>query len=865
MVVPEGLEVVVDSRFESPLYWLRADGTVSFDTTTNTRLTVETLVVSPTGSLVMGTNDNPIAEGVSARLVFSDSGPLSFGFDPTLVSRGLISFGTVSIVGTEVTGYAPITGATAGSSTFTLQSFVTGWKPGDRLVLPGLDPTRTTDDEERTILSIADDLVTIDAPLKFNHTSNDGSFDSLAANVSRNAILESQIVDNNNRRGHVLLTGSSEVNIANAGFYGLGRTDKRKDFTESLDPTSSADADSLNINNRHALYIVDRGTDSTNVTGSAVVDSPGFGVAIARSSVNVQFNVAFDVAGAAFMVEDATSSGTLRDNLAIKSEGSKLGIDKRALSGDFGHSGHGFFVMSALMDFSGNTAWSQRAAGIVLYLPGVTQSFTTFADNNTYFSSGGLEVHRYTPSTGTTLTRFDAIGNRARAVSLVASGNLVFEGGLLQATAQASTAGKLTGEGFVTDSKSTGVRLANLDIRNFETGFLAPQLGASALDGVTFSNVVNIHIKRALEDGRSLLIDDTVVFQTAAGKTERTPYHVFIDLTVQPEKGDIASVFDPKSAWIGNIQRQLTSGESLRYYLAELAHDYVPFASGDSPTTTPQAFLDKTNAELLAEFGLTTGGVIAPEDAITDELGNALVSSSAPTLAPRLQQLSPRYTSNPTKYRLSYRDLDGKRVTEKTTPLVAGWNVLTRDVAGVKVSFMVFADVQTPAFQLTTPLRINPVDLARGIKIAGAITDDSFGTMKFSKHLKDLDKLPQTVGEEGLPVVSPSFTVKDRAGNSLLVNVTVTIDPNAPLQKQTKLNLANRKLSATLLALLDSTSAPLFSQLTLGQVNSLSQAMSTGESLLGGSADITKTLSTAASHASKEISKETSKLVSKIF
>jgi hypothetical protein len=855
VVVPAGIEVVVDGRFETPLYWLRADGTVRFDTAVDTRLTVETFVVSPGGALVMGTAEAPVGEGVTARLVFSDSGALSLGYDPTLLSRGLLSFGSVSVWGSEVSGYVPATGATAGSTTLTLQAFASGWKAGDLLIIPGTDPARTNDDEERTIVSVVDDVVTLDRALRFNHSTGDSRFDLLVANVSRNVIFESQNVEQNNRRGHVLISGSGDVSMSNVGLYGLGRSDKRKELTELPAAWEEVDTDTLNVASRHALYLRDR-TGSTTVTGSAVVDSPGLGVSMRNAAAMVEFNVAFDVAGTAFMVEDAASSGSLRDNLAIKSEGSRQAVEKRRGDLDFGHSGHGFFVMSGLVDVSGNTAWSQRSAGVVLYLGGVTAPLVQFADNNAFFGNGGLEVYRYNPTAVVSLTRFDAVGNRGRGISLVASGNLLLDGGTLRAAA-----GKFASEGISTDSNTTGVAIKDFEISGFETGVVAPQRGSSTIVSTELTNVVNVHVERALEDARSLTIDHSVVMSTPVGNFEDTPYDVFLDLTVEPEQGDIARVFDPKSAWIGVIQRTTADGKSLRYYLADQAVDAVPFATADAPATTPPEFLDKTNAELLAEFGLTTGGVMAPADSVAESGSNGLVSASAPTYAARLQQLSPRYTSNPAKYRLSYRDLAGKRITEKSTALTAGWNVLTRDIAGTKVTFMVYADVQTPAFELSTPLRINPLDLARGLRIAGTITDDSFGSLRFSRHLKGLEVLPQSVGTEGLPTVNPTFTIKDRAGNSLLISVTVTIDPTAPLQKQTKLTIGNRKLSPTLVALLDTTAAPLFSSLTLGQVNSLEQAVSLGQSAAGGASSLAKTVAGGAS----QLSKETTKAVKSLF
>ncbi len=164
------------------------------------------------------------------------------------------------------------------------------------------------------------------------------------ADVSRNATFESQNVVTVARRGHVMFMHNDNVHVDAAGFYGLGRTDKR---TPIDDPVLTPDPDhpgqmttdvidsrtgqrvmvpvldengkpvvvngvtqmqvartGLNPRGRYAVHFhrtgIDEGDDPATISDSSVVDSPGWGIVNHSSNVDVEGNVVFNAVGAAY-------------------------------------------------------------------------------------------------------------------------------------------------------------------------------------------------------------------------------------------------------------------------------------------------------------------------------------------------------------------------------------------------------------------------------------------------------------------------------------------------------------------------------------------------------------------------------------
>jgi hypothetical protein len=289
VLIAEGTTVTLADTSGPALRWLRIDGTLQFASDTNTRLRVDTMVVSPTGHLIIGTAEKPIAQGKKAEIIFAGQGPIDTKWDPHQLSRGLVSHGGVTIHGATVAPYVKLARHPhAGDTKLILSETPTNWKRGDRLVLTGTripgppramktmnkgnspgeeipydkqqsaNPTKPTkkgaksmppsavyvknpknilatpnetvrsqsEDEELVIEDMNGGEVTV-RPLTYDHIplAADG-LSVYLANVTRNVVFRSEKAEPIPERGHVMFMHSPRVRIANAGFYDLGRTNK---------------------------------------------------------------------------------------------------------------------------------------------------------------------------------------------------------------------------------------------------------------------------------------------------------------------------------------------------------------------------------------------------------------------------------------------------------------------------------------------------------------------------------------------------------------------------------------------------------------------------------------------------------------
>ena len=316
--IPEGDTVTVDGDFSgTPLRGILDNGLLTFATDVNTGLLVDTIAVGtdvdgvPTGELDIGTLANPIQSNVTATITFWNSGPIrnpGVGLSgPTLFpddwqqeSRGLISMGTVSIVGSEVTPYeAAVGNLAAGSTTITLAAAPTRWKVGDTLLIPGTTVETGTDrntqntpyfnqDEQITIEAIEGNQVTLAAPLQYTHTPAAGTSEEIS-NESRNIVFQSQDAADPSSYGHIMFMHNDDATIEYADFLNLGRTNKADPTNNAkLIPTPSTTVDqtadplgTINASTSfQALGTVTVGSDGTfnvqltnNANGSVAADA----------------------------------------------------------------------------------------------------------------------------------------------------------------------------------------------------------------------------------------------------------------------------------------------------------------------------------------------------------------------------------------------------------------------------------------------------------------------------------------------------------------------------------------------------------------------------------------------------------------
>jgi hypothetical protein len=363
----------------------------------------------------------------------------------------------------------------------------------------------------------------------------------------------------------------------------------------------------------------------------------------------------------------------------------------------------------------------------------------------------------------------------------------------------------------------------------FNVGINVAVNGSSTIDGGTFDNLRNILINTANDRGRTVDINDgaagdpiqfldNLVQTTTVGglkvQTPRTQWDIYLQSKFNPREQDISRLFNPDVIQLGTVRRN-----GVQLYYLEQAANYIPFPSTDgvpnspgsaAPAWVPSSLLDLTNEQLYAQFGLAIGGIVAPPADPSLVAGtnidptkvNAVIG--APSTYDRALFLSSKkyYNDTSNDYLLAYRYYDPTNasanakgyvtVKETTpTPLVPGWNVVTRQIVGQTRSLLVYDDVMPPSFVPDPTLTnvINPADLDNGSTyyVEGTVVDDSFGKMNFRlaiklndpSHVSALQSETETDGTVR-QFVNLTFTIQDFAGNTTLVTLKLYVDPNAP-------------------------------------------------------------------------------------
>lgn len=375
VLIPTSTTVTYAAQNTEALHTLRIDGTLKFATNQTTKLVVDTIVVSPTGTWSMGTASHPIANNVTATVIFADNGPIDSKWDPLQLSRGLLSHGIVNIYGAAKTTFLPLAIAPKkGTVTLQLGQEPMNWQVGDIVVLTGSQPGRT--DEVRTIEALSGTNVTLNAPLQYDRTPPTG-LSVYLANYTHNIVFKSANSQDISRRGHIMFMHSNRVSVNYAQMYELGRTNKAQ---WADDPgiirqgnNHTTQGKGLNPRGRYALHFHFAGTDKGQppavVRGNAVYNSPGWGFVNHESYVTMEDNAAYNVLGAAFVGEDGNEIGTMAHNIAIGSDGSgKLGYRRSqgphndpALL-DMWHGGHGFAFRGQAIEVKYNVCSNQAAS-----------------------------------------------------------------------------------------------------------------------------------------------------------------------------------------------------------------------------------------------------------------------------------------------------------------------------------------------------------------------------------------------------------------------------------------------------------------------------------------------------------------------
>lgn len=400
VLINKGTTVLYDQVSEARLKTISVKGKLKFATGTDTKLLVETILNGPGGKLDIGSAQQAVMADKQAQIIFTSDRAVNTKWDPTQLSKGLVSHGEVNIYGADKQDKVRLAkNVSAGDSTLTFKDNLKGWRVGDEIVLAGTDfryqgndkKNERFQDEVLTITEITGKQVKFtnnnitsgdSTVLRYDHAKHSkldqSKIELYAANLSRNVSFETE----NGKavpishRAHVMLMHNPNVNIMNAGFYDLGRSNKSKlvdDVGKNVDGSIGKGG---NIRGRYSLHLHQTGLDPSKaivLKGNAVSGSVGWGIVQHESRAGLEDNVVFDTVGAGIVAESGNETGWWTNNLSIKSTGippkvASQQMDIREKRFDLGFEGDGYWIQGAAqIANTGNTAISNNHTGMSLF------------------------------------------------------------------------------------------------------------------------------------------------------------------------------------------------------------------------------------------------------------------------------------------------------------------------------------------------------------------------------------------------------------------------------------------------------------------------------------------------------------------
>lgn len=639
VLIPEEISVEVDHQIDEPIQTVRVDGILSFATDVNSELMVDTMVVTAHGTFRMGTDSQPIANDVTARLLIVDNGQIDRDWDPMELSRGVIIHGNTRIHGAEKTPFVALDGpARRGDKTLTLAEVPSNWSVGDKLVLAGTD-RYGKQNEELEIRFILDNAVLLDRPLRYNHIGPRDDLTAHVANLTRNAQIVSENVQD--VRGHLMFMHNNSVDVSYAGVYDLGRTDKGVPANDTVldDQFQIMPETGTNQRGRYGMHFHRAGHDgdhAAEVHGSVITGSRGWGYVNHSSSVEFTSNVAYDVTGAAFVTEAGDEIGRFDGNLSIFSRGSGESTDGRRDIEDFGHQGNGFWFQGGGVSVTNNVAAGHDEDGFIFFTRGLKEGresrirFDTdnlvdasIAGGRSTVSVGEVPLREfrnnqsYANETGVA-TRFHKLGGTHEQVSVIEGLTLwnnrrglhlpYTNRVIVRDVEIIGMPDDPQGNGITRNSVTRNITYENIIVEGYQTGLQIPLRGENVVVSGRLKNVQNIVIETAVRD-RVAHIHDAVQLETPDNLRGKTPLDIALLATIEPHNESVEHLFYDDQIYLHETH------QTRRLYFHEQAADFVPFP--ESQAFVPEEYVGKTNRQLQNEFGNSIAGHIAPSSVVT--------------------------------------------------------------------------------------------------------------------------------------------------------------------------------------------------------------------------------------------------------
>jgi hypothetical protein len=378
--IPQSITVSVNDRASAALANVYVEGALAFSPTHDTRLIVDTMLVGATGAVEMGSPQRPLQAGRSAELLIQSraEAPLNV----TERTRGVIAGGRFVTNGPDKDNMAALVGdARNGSGSLQFKTAPAGWAVGDEVVVTGTrfhwaDSQSETllENEVRKITAISGSTVTLDSKLVHDHVRAEPSFSIFVSNLTRPIVIRSANAKPLTERGHVMFMKGAQVDIRDAAFIDLGRTDKAAAITAA------------NIKGVYSVHFHQNGYDQEqHLTGSVIRGTPGWGLANHSSNVVATNNVVHDFAGAAFSAEAGDEIGSFIGNIVSGGTNRPLqgkpyareAIGEqpklRLQAGDMGKFANGFWMVSPQVVVQNNVVAGGNGTAYLMFSLGTME------------------------------------------------------------------------------------------------------------------------------------------------------------------------------------------------------------------------------------------------------------------------------------------------------------------------------------------------------------------------------------------------------------------------------------------------------------------------------------------------------------
>lgn len=341
--ISKGHSVTYDVVSDAAISCIDVHGQMLFKNGVNTRLEVTSLTIFEDGYLEIGDTANPILPDVHAEIIIANQ-LIDTSVDPAQFGNGIICAGKVVIHGARKTPtfLRLAREARAGDRTLYVESRISGWLPGDEVVIPDTRQLRPSEkdnyqsrDERIPIESITGSQIRLARRLLYDHEGARSARGNLMVlphigNVTRNVVVRSE--NPNGVRGHMMFIGHADVDIRYAEVLDMGRTKVGLLENSEFDDRGKAVWIGANQIGRYPIHFhYDFGPRKPTANGyqftligNSVVSTPKWGIVVHESSYGlIRDNIVYDSRGAGITTEDGSESFNVFDhNFSLRSRGS---------------------------------------------------------------------------------------------------------------------------------------------------------------------------------------------------------------------------------------------------------------------------------------------------------------------------------------------------------------------------------------------------------------------------------------------------------------------------------------------------------------------------------------------------------------